>query len=131
MPDVQRPRPALEPRVTRWLRSMLVETTETGTARRGFHPGGRALLSPIRVAGKTGSLNGTDPEGRYEWFIGVAPAEAPRVAVATLLVNRGRWHRSASQLAAEVLQAVFCADGVCREDSRRSARSREGATPSG
>jgi hypothetical protein len=36
-------------------------------------------------------------------------------------VNRGRWRRSASQLAAEVLRAVFCSDGVCRDEGRRSA----------
>ena len=121
LPDALRPRPALDLRTTQSLRDMLVETTESGTARRGFHPGGRPLLGAIRVAGKTGSLNGTDPGGRYEWFIGVAPADQPRVAVAALVVNRGRWRRSASNLAAEVLRAVFCSDGVCRDDGRRSA----------
>jgi len=126
LPEAQSPRAALDPRTTGWLRGMLVETTENGTARRGFNPGGRSLLAPIRVAGKTGSLNGTDPEGRYEWFIGVAPADAPRVAVVTLIVNRGVWRRSAAQLAAEVLHDIFCADGVCREGARQSARRNEG-----
>ena len=121
LPEALQPRPALDLRTARSLRDMLIETTESGTARRGFNPGGRPLLGPIRVAGKTGSLNGTDPEGRYEWFIGVAPADEPRVAVAALVVNRGRGRRSASHLAAEVLRAVFCSDGVCRDDGRRSA----------
>jgi len=121
LPESLGPRVGLDLRTTRSLRDMLIETTESGTARRGFHPGGRALLGPIRVAGKTGSLNGTDPEGRYEWFIGVAPADDPRVAVAALVVNRGRGRRSASHLAAEVLRAVFCSDGACRDDGRRSA----------
>jgi penicillin-binding protein A len=101
---------------------MLVETTISGTARRGFRPKGQPLLDPIRVAGKTGSLSGPDPKGRYEWFIGVAPAQAPRIAVATLVVQQGKWWLSSSQLAAEVLREVFCAGGVCTADAVLAGR---------
>jgi cell division protein FtsI/penicillin-binding protein 2 len=112
------PRTVLTPEVVRELRTMLVETTLSGTARRAFRGRkGQPLLGPIRVAGKTGSLSGPDPAGRYEWFIGVAPAEAPQVAVAALVVNRGKWWKSASQVAAEVLQSLFCAEGPCRRDA--------------
>jgi cell division protein FtsI/penicillin-binding protein 2 len=69
----------------------------------------------VLVAGKTGSLSGKSPDGRYEWFAGVAPAEKPVIAVAAVVV-RGRSWRSGSQVAAEVLQAIFCADGPCRSD---------------
>ena len=37
----------------------------------------RFKLGDVRVAGKTGNLSGKDPKGRYEWFMGVAPAESP------------------------------------------------------
>ena len=68
---------------------MLVETTRSGTARRAFRKrNGQPLLGGVSVAGKTGSLSGKDPDGRYEWFIGVAPADAPRVAVAAVVVQR-------------------------------------------
>lgn len=116
-------RQVLSPRVTRSLRELLVETTLTGTARRGFRPDGRPLLDPIRVAGKTGSLSGPDPKGHYEWFIGVAPAEAPRVAVATLVVHREQRFMGASALAAEVLRSVFCAHGACTADATLAARA--------
>ncbi len=108
------PRKVFGPGVTRELREMLVETTLSGTARRAFRdPKGRPLLASIRVAGKTGSLSGPDPKGRYEWFIGVAPADAPRIAVATVVVHQDkRWH-GASDIAAGVLRAVFCSDGAC------------------
>jgi cell division protein FtsI/penicillin-binding protein 2 len=96
------------------LRAMLVETTTRGTARRAFHlRNGRPLLGPVRVAGKTGSLSGKDPDGRYEWFAGVAPADEPRVAVAVLLVQGKLWWRNASQLGSEVLKRVFCVRGSC------------------
>ena len=60
---------------------MMVQTTVRGTARRAFHArDGSLLLDPVPVAGKTGSLNGKDPDGHYEWFIGVAPADDPTIA---------------------------------------------------
>jgi cell division protein FtsI/penicillin-binding protein 2 len=93
------------------LRGMLIETTERGTARRAFRPRGRPLLPGIEVAGKTGSLSGTNPTGRYEWFIGLAPAHAPRIAVATVVVQGPHWWTSGSQLAAQVLRAAFCPAG--------------------
>jgi len=96
------------------LRAMLVDTTTKGTARRAFRRrNGRALLGPVAVAGKTGSLSGKDPKGRYEWFAGVAPADDPRIAVAVLVVQSDLWWRNASQVAAEVLKAVFCEKTGC------------------
>jgi len=127
--DLALPEPAsrqvLEPRVTRALRSMLVETTVSGTAKSAFRPKGQPVLDSIRVAGKTGSLSGPDPKGHYEWFIGVAPASQPRVAIATVVVHAdGRKWTSASQVAAQVLHALFCAGGACTaETTFASART--------
>jgi len=119
--------PVLTPGLARRLRSMLVETTRNGTARRAFRDRrGRPLLGPVRVAGKTGSLSGRDPDGRYEWFIGVAPAEDPRIAIATLLVNGKLWWRNASQISADVLRAIFCDRGACSE---ALAEARGAASP--
>ena len=104
----------MSPEVTALLRSMLVDTTQSGTARRAFRDKrGRPILGSIRVAGKTGSLSGKDPDGRYEWFVGVAPAESPRVAIAAVLVQGDLWWRSASQVAAEVLKGLFCEGRRC------------------
>jgi hypothetical protein len=130
VPAPTAPRPVLSMAVVNELRSMMVQTTERGTARRAFHArDGRLLLDPIGVAGKTGSLNGLNPDGHYEWFIGVAPADAPTIAVATLVVNRGKRTRSASQVAAQVLQSVFCESGGCRAKTgaRRTADRRRDA----
>ena len=124
VPASPAPRTALSAAVTNQLRSMMVQTTVRGTARRAFHArDGSLLLDPVPVAGKTGSLNGKDPDGHYEWFIGVAPADDPTIAVATLVVNRGKWRRSASQVSAAVLQAVFCDSGACRAEAPDQRRS--------
>jgi len=122
-------RQVLSPQLTAELRAMLVDTTRQGTARRAFRDRrGHPLLGDIRVAGKTGSLSGSDPEGRYEWFIGVAPADAPRVAVATVLVQGHLYWRTSSQVAADVLKRVFCVEGDCAP--RHAERfTRPGADP--
>ena len=79
------------------------------------------LLAEFELVGQAclsaRSLSGSEPEGRYEWFIGVAPADAPRVAIAVLLVQGELWWRSASQIAGEVLRRVFCEDGACRPEA--------------
>ena len=69
------------------------------------------MTGDVRVSGKTGHLSGTNPKGRYEWFIGAAPAEKPRIVIATVVVNGDLWWTSASQLAARVLREVFCEKG--------------------
>ena len=112
-----RERVVLSEQLADQLRGLLEETTERGTARRAFRPRGRPLLPGITVAGKTGSLNGTNPPGRYEWFAGVAPANAPRIAVATVTVQGPRWWTSGSQLAAQVFRAAFCPAGRCSADA--------------
>ena len=121
LPAAAAPRRVMSPELTDELRAMLVDTTTRGTARSAFRRrNGKPLLGEVAVAGKTGSLSGHDPNGRYEWFMGVAPAEQPRIAVAVLLVQGHLWWRSASQIAAEVLKQVFCSDrGICRADDAR------------
>jgi cell division protein FtsI/penicillin-binding protein 2 len=117
LPDPPPPKSVISRELAAKLREMLTATTHRGTARRGFrgHPG-QTLLRRVDVAGKTGSLRGTSPPGRYEWFIGVAPAEKPRLAIAVLLVQGRRWHTTPSRVAADVLYRAFCEGGVCSPD---------------
>ncbi len=97
------------------LRDMMTETTLTGTARRAFHGiYGRPLLREMTIAGKTGSLSGKAPPGRYEWFIGLAPADHPKIALAVLVVQQRRWHTTGSMVGAQIFNAIFCSGGVCR-----------------
>jgi len=126
----ERPRQrVLTSELARELREMLAETTVRGTARKAFRDRrGRPLLQKVKVAGKTGSLNGKDPDGRYEWFIGVAPVDQPTIAIAVLSVQAPLYWVSASQLAAEVLKVIFCPKGVC---SPAAAARWEETSPAG
>ncbi len=85
----------------------------------------------MKVAGKTGSVTGHNPEGSYEWFIGAAPADNPSVAIAVLLVQDEATQRSASEVAAEVLRHVFCAEGPCRADAPLRATQRDPSASAG
>jgi cell division protein FtsI/penicillin-binding protein 2 len=117
LPASPAPRQVMTPELADELRAMLIDTTRKGTARRAFRKrNGKPLLGPVEVAGKTGSLSGVNPKGRYEWFVGVAPADKPEIAVAVLLVQSDQWWRNASQIAAEVLQGVFCEGRKCRPE---------------
>jgi cell division protein FtsI/penicillin-binding protein 2 len=118
LPAVAAPRRVMSPELGAEMRRMMVDTTTGGTARRAFRKrSGRPLLGDIKVAGKTGSLAGTNPDGRYEWFIGAAPADDPKVAIASLLVQGDLYWRNASQVAADVLYQVFCVKGRCTPES--------------
>jgi len=82
-------------------------TVDSGTARGGFHAAwpeeGR---EGFELGGKTGSLEGTDPPGHYEWFAGFARVQDEPdsgIAVAVMTVNAGRHVLNASWTAASLL----------------------------
>ena len=107
-------RRVMTPELASELRQMMVRTTTRGTARSAFHDRrGRPKLRGIDVAGKTGNLTGSEPRGRYEWFIGLAPAENPTVAIAVVQVQGHLWWAKSSQIASDVLHDIFCERGGC------------------
>jgi cell division protein FtsI/penicillin-binding protein 2 len=100
------------------LAHMLVgTTTPEGTARGAFvrNRAVRHALHGIRVAGKTGNITHRDPYRDYSWFIGFAPADAPRIAVASVVVNERRWLTRGHYIAADLLRHYF-------EREQRAAR---------
>jgi peptidoglycan glycosyltransferase len=105
------------------LGDMMRETVETGTARRAFRRGARALRG-VHVAGKTGSLADPSPYRDYSWFVGYAPAEKPEIAVATVVVNDRLWHARAPTVAKEALEAFFAARQAVSGGAVRTAAVR-------
>jgi len=96
------------------LTAMMEETVTHGTARRFFR------LRELRGAvGKTGSLADRNPFRDYSWFVGFAPKEAPKVAVAAVVVNEPRWRIRAPWLAREAMRLGL--DAVGRSGAGRLA----------
>lgn len=83
------------------LTQMMEETVTDGTARRIFHERGMRVPGAV---GKTGSLADKQPFRDYTWFVGFAPKEQPRVAVAAVIVNDPRWRIRATWLGREAMR---------------------------
>jgi len=81
--------------------SMMEETVTDGTARRIFHERGMGVPGAV---GKTGSLADKTPFRDYSWFVGFAPKEAPKVAVAAVIVNEPKWRIRATWLGREAMR---------------------------
>lgn len=56
------------------LRDAMLHTVLKGTARKHISTRNisRAIFDRLDIGGKTGSLDGEDPKGRYDWFMGFA-----------------------------------------------------------
>ncbi|MDP6540691.1 MAG: penicillin-binding transpeptidase domain-containing protein [Planctomycetota bacterium] len=111
-------RRVLQPEVAATVLSMLEGVVGSeGTGR-------RAGLAGVRVAGKTGTAQKL-VDGRYSdsayraWFIGAAPADDPRFAIAVMIDEpRGKVHGGgsvAAPLFARVATAVLARSGVMTE----------------
>lgn len=87
---------ALSPEMAGRLTEAMEETVKRGTA-------AEAALAGIRVAGKTGSAQ--NPRGEtHAWFVGFAPADDPRIAVAVVLENTGAGGSVAAPLGREIIR---------------------------
>jgi peptidoglycan glycosyltransferase len=91
------------------LTRMMVGVVADGT-------GANAALPGVQVAGKTGTAEQGEGEAPDVWFIGFAPAEDPRVAVAVIVENGGDAGESgtgggvSAPIARTVLEAALAAD---------------------
>ncbi len=98
----------------------LTRVVATGTGRAAQIPG-------ITVAGKTGSAEHLRGRRPHAWFIGFAPVEDPKIAVAVLVESGGQGGREAAPLAQKIMARYL---GVSHEiqnlaPSPRSTPSQE------
>ncbi len=92
---------AVAPATAELLAGMLEQVVTNGT-------GGRAAVSGVRVAGKTGTAQ-ADQGAPDVWFIGFAPVDDPTIAVAVVIEDGGAVGESATggSVAAPVAQRVL------------------------
>jgi membrane peptidoglycan carboxypeptidase len=91
----------LSPEVARDLTTLLEATVTKGTARRTFNERGMRVPGAV---GKTGTLADRKPFRDYSWFVGFAPKENPKVAVAAVIVNEPLWRIRATWLGREAMR---------------------------
>jgi penicillin-binding protein A len=108
---------AVQPETAHHLLEMLESTTTTGTSRKAFYRQGKPRL-PFRVAAKTGTLRGSNPQGINHWFISAHPIEKPRLALAVVVVSDGSYGARASELGRLMIQRF---EGISSELPAQSA----------
>lgn len=79
---------------------MMIEVVEDGT-------GTKAKVSKVTVAGKTGTAEVGGDQKSHAWFVGFAPADNPRVAIAVLIENGGGGGSAAAPIASKVLKKAL------------------------
>jgi penicillin-binding protein A len=84
------------------LTQMMVGVVESGT-------GTSAQIPGVTVAGKTGTAQHGEGANPHAWFVSFAPAEAPEIAVAVIVLDGGSLSSEATggQLAAPIARAVL------------------------
>jgi peptidoglycan glycosyltransferase len=88
----------VEPAIATDVVSMMIDVVTLGTGRAAAQPG-------ITVAGKTGTAEGSD--GPHSWFVALAPAEAPTIALAVVIEGEGTGGTVAAPIASRILEAWF------------------------
>lgn len=98
------------------LLAMMRETVRIGSARKAFRKASRyRAYKGADYGGKTGSLTGYSPAGRYDWFVGFGERDGKRIAYASLIINKEKWYVRSSQVAFEVLNYFF------KQDEKKSS----------
>jgi cell division protein FtsI/penicillin-binding protein 2 len=98
-------RSVIERKTAERLARMMRVTVSQGTAKKFFFDEkGNPFLPGVEVAAKTGTLSKERPYRGYSWWIGFAPANAPKIAVAALVVNSPKWRIKAGYVGREALR---------------------------
>lgn len=89
------------------MRELMQATVKSGSARKSFKNFFTKTYADVEVGGKTGSLTGSDPQGRNDWFVGYGIRGERRIAFAALCVNVEKWTVKSSYVARKAVEAWF------------------------
>lgn len=97
----------IEPQAAAEMKILMGETVSSGTSRGAFRGFKKGSLGYVDVGGKTGSLTGNDPEGKYDWFVGYGTSGEQRLAIAALVISKEYWKVKSSYLARKAIEVFF------------------------
>jgi peptidoglycan glycosyltransferase len=97
----------MDPQTASVMRGLMKETVLHGTSRGAFRGFFRKDFTFLDVGGKTGSLTGLNPRGKYDWFVGYAHSGSHRIAVAALTISEKQWRVKSSYLARRAIESYF------------------------
>ena len=93
------------------LKVLMRETVSKGSARASFKKFARNDMRAVDVGGKTGSLTGENPRGRYDWFVGYAAKDGRKLAFATMCINEEFWYVKSAYVARKAIEYFFRGSG--------------------
>ena len=89
----------LDPDTVKSMKQLMLDVVQSGT-------GKKAAVYNTEVAGKTGTAQNTNGKS-HAWFIGFAPADNPKVAIAVIIENGGGGGGTAAPIAGKVLRKAL------------------------
>ncbi|MEK7689641.1 MAG: penicillin-binding transpeptidase domain-containing protein, partial [Bdellovibrionota bacterium] len=100
-------RVTFDPTSAREIRNLMVNTIDRGTSRRSFRGFNRGPARGVEVGGKTGSLTGYEPFGKYDWFVGYATGRGRSISIAVMTAHRKYWKVKSSYLARKFIESYY------------------------
>jgi cell division protein FtsI/penicillin-binding protein 2 len=98
------PATTVPPEVAKELMTLMRQTVVSGTSRRSFRGFSRGPASAVDVGGKTGSLTGYSPQGKYDWFVGFGRLGQKSIALASLTIHKEQWRVKSSYVARRAIE---------------------------
>lgn len=93
-------RQVISPTTANTMNRLMVQSVDEGYA-------SPAQIAGIKVGGKTGTAETGQGRVPHSWFVGYAPADAPRVAVAVIAENRGSGSDVATPAGRRIMEAAL------------------------
>lgn len=93
-------RQVISPATAGTMNRLMVQSVDEGYAR-------PAQIAGVKVGGKTGTAETGQGRVPHSWFVGYAPADNPRVAVAVIAENRGSGSDVATPAARRIIEAAL------------------------
>ena len=94
------------------LQLMMRNTITNGSAKNSFKNFFSSKFKNIHVGGKTGSLSGANPSGRYDWFIGFAELNGRKISFAAMCINREFWYVKSAFVARSAIENFFVSENI-------------------
>jgi penicillin-binding protein A len=109
------------------LRAMMCQTVKNGTVSRAFNNSRNdRVLKDLIIGGKSGSINGVEPEGRRNWFMGFAEnaSTGESITIGCLVIRDGSHWPEAHDLAKNIIRHYFSEPTMVAENisERRNVR---------
>lgn len=97
----------VDPSTAAEIRRLMEETVTHGTSHKSFRGFFKSRFKDLDVGGKTGSLTGLEPKGKYDWFVGFAEGRSRKIAFAALTIHERLWKVKSSYLVRKGIESYF------------------------